>query len=223
MVRFDDVLMNYSKQDLKKELLTINKRLHRDDREIDLISMRGDLVDAVEKIALEQDLDLIVMGTKGSNILKELLLGSDTDRLVRLSKTPVLVIPESVDFMKPEKVVFATELEECKNPDQLKKLIKIIKEFKAELLVLNVYQYDIPPAALFEIRMSEKLVGIKHSFHYIQSLDVAEGISNFVSQNGAGLLSLVDHKTHLLGKLFHHSITSKFANSAELPLLIIHG
>ena len=223
MVRFDDVIMKYSEQDLEKELNYFKSSLNKDNLQIELISMKGDLVDAVEKIGIKHDLDLIVMGTKGSNILKELLLGSDTDRLVRLSRVPVLVIPEKVDFVIPKKVVFATELEECKNPYEFKKLTHIIKDFKAVLLVLNVYRDKAPPVAFFELKMNEALEGVKHSFHYVQNEDTAEGISDFVSGNEAGLLALVDYKTSLLGKLFRHSITSKFAHSAELPLLIIHG
>lgn len=222
MVKFDDVLEQYSKQDLAIEYKKIIETQGLDKLDIELLSRQGDLVDIVERINIDQSVDLIVMGTKGTNILRELLLGSETDRLVRLSRNPVLVIPESVDFLKPKKVVFATELKECRNKEEFEKLTDIIRSFNAELLVLNVYKDVQPPVAFFEERMKKSLTGIKHSFHYLKDDDVAKGITNFVHQNNVGLLSMVDRKVNLLSKLFRHSVTNKLASSAEIPLLIIH-
>ncbi len=84
----------------------------------------------VEKINKEKGIDLSVMGTKGSNLVRELLMGSDTDRLIRLSKTPVLVIPESIEFKKPDKIVFATHLKSAKRRQEFRKLVGIIKSFE---------------------------------------------------------------------------------------------
>jgi nucleotide-binding universal stress UspA family protein len=55
---------------------------------------------ASEKIleyAAEQDVDLIVMSTHGYGGLRRLLLGSVTDKVVRSSEVPVLVVPPRAD------------------------------------------------------------------------------------------------------------------------------
>jgi len=176
----------------------------------------------VEKIDRVEGIDLIVMGTKGSNLVRELLMGSDTDRLIRLSKTPVLVIPESIEFKKPEKIVFATELEECKNKKEFSKLIDIIKSFDAELLILNVYKENKPTVPFFESRMADELEDVKRSFSYVQNRDIAAGISEFAKKNNAQLLTIIDHKVNILSQLFKHSVKYKLTHEAELPLLIIH-
>ena len=222
MVRFEDILGQYSKQDLKNEFQKIKKIPELENLNIETHSEYGDLVDVVEKINKEKGIDLIVMGTKGSNLLRELLLGSDTDRLIRLSKNPVLVIPESIEFKKPEKIVFATQLKECKNKEEFQKLIGIIKSFDAELLILNVYKDTKPVAADFENRMKQELTGIKHTFFYVRNFDIADGISGFVKLNKAQLLAIIDHKASVLSKLFSHSVKYKLTLSAEMPLLIIH-
>jgi nucleotide-binding universal stress UspA family protein len=41
--------------------------------------------------------DLVVMGTHGRHGLPRLLLGSDADRVVRLSRIPVLLVPDRDD------------------------------------------------------------------------------------------------------------------------------
>ncbi len=222
MVRFEDILELYSKQDLQSEVKIIQSTYGLKKLDIETRSEYGDLVDVVEKIDRDEGIDLIVMGTKGSNLVRELLMGSDTDRLIRLSKTPILVIPESIKFEKPEKIVFATQLEECKNKTEFSKLIGIIKSFDAELLILNVYKKNKPTVPFFESRIEDELEDIKRSFSYIQNHDIAEGISEFAKKNNAQLLTIIDHKANILSQLFRHSVKYQLTHNAELPLLIIH-
>jgi len=44
-------------------------------------------------IALAKDSSIIVMGKKGRSVIKDLLLGSTAERVVRDSKLPVLLVP----------------------------------------------------------------------------------------------------------------------------------
>jgi hypothetical protein len=222
LVKFVDVLGDYSKQDLQKEVRMIHEQPELKSVKIEMHSEFGDLVDVVERIGKEKGIDLIIMGTKGSNLLKELLLASDTDRLIRLSKEPVLVIPESIDFQKPKKVVFATHLEKCKNIKEFRKLIGIIKDFDVELLILNIYPDKKPDASEFENKLKPELAGTRHTFFYVRNPDIADGITGFVKMNKAHLLAIIDHKVNMLSELFRHSVQYKLTHSAEMPLLIIH-
>ena len=222
LAKFNDVLHRFSLQDLQIEYENLKQLKGGNNLEIEIISKNGDLVDAVEHIHAENPIDLIVMGTKGSNLFKELLLGSETDRLVRLTKNPVLVIPESREFVLPEKIVFATNLNECRNKEEFTKLIGIVKTFGSELIILNVFKDQLPASIHFEEPIKKELSGIDYSFEYIQNNDEAEGIDEYIHQNQIGLLALIDHRISMLSKLFRNSVTGKFASRAEVPLLIIH-
>lgn len=48
---------------------------------------------AILEYAAEHDIDLIIMGTRGRTGLEQYLLGSITEKVVRLSDTPVLTVP----------------------------------------------------------------------------------------------------------------------------------
>lgn len=54
---------------------------------------RGTPVETLLEYATESDADLIVAGQHGSGGLSDVLLGSTTDRLIRLSSIPVVVVP----------------------------------------------------------------------------------------------------------------------------------
>lgn len=55
------------------------------------IILEGEPHDAIAEYGAEHDIDLIVMGASGRSGLKERLLGSTTDRVIRTADTSVLV------------------------------------------------------------------------------------------------------------------------------------
>ena len=54
---------------------------------------RGRPHEAIRSYAAETDIDLVVMGTHGRRGLSRALLGSVTERIIRLSNDPVLAVP----------------------------------------------------------------------------------------------------------------------------------
>jgi nucleotide-binding universal stress UspA family protein len=163
------------------------------------------------------------MGSKGSNVLKQLILGSNTSRVVRLSKRPVLIIPENVEFQKPKKIVLATDLKECRFEKHFERLLGIIQFFEAELLILNVYDKEKPDGKLFEELLNIHLKDIPHSFYYEQHADPASGIINFLTAQQADMLALVERPGNLLIKLFRNSVTNQLALGAKMPMLVLHS
>ena len=59
-------------------------------------------VEEIMQYAVDQDIDLIVVGTHGHTGLSHLLLGSVAEKLVRLAKCPVLTVhPQGHQFVIP--------------------------------------------------------------------------------------------------------------------------
>ena len=60
--------------------------------------LEGEAANQITALAVENGYDLIVMSTHGHNMLTRALVGSVTDRVVRTSEVPVLVIqPQSME------------------------------------------------------------------------------------------------------------------------------
>src|SRR5690606_5889031 len=59
--------------------------------------------------AKELEADLIVMGSRGANGIKGFLLGSNTEKVVRTSEIPVLVIKSEIKSFNPKTIVFASD------------------------------------------------------------------------------------------------------------------
>ena len=56
--------------------------------------LHGNVAAAIIEFSKENNVDLIVVGTKGHGVLEELLMGSVTRNLVSLSRIPVLVVKD---------------------------------------------------------------------------------------------------------------------------------
>jgi nucleotide-binding universal stress UspA family protein len=73
------------------------KELKGLERESDLVSSilvhQGDAVDEILKTAEKQDSDIIILGAHGKGLLSHTFLGSVSEKVLRRSTRPVLVVP----------------------------------------------------------------------------------------------------------------------------------
>jgi nucleotide-binding universal stress UspA family protein len=61
--------------------------------QIQLESRAGDVAQSVIAIANEKAADVIVVGKRGAGLVERLLLGSVSEKVVRLAPLPVIVVP----------------------------------------------------------------------------------------------------------------------------------
>src|SRR5690349_18487799 len=69
----------------------------------------GLAVDTILQTADSIKADMIVMGTKGSSGIDEILLGSNTAAVMERAKCPVLAVPETAEFHPINVLAFATD------------------------------------------------------------------------------------------------------------------
>jgi nucleotide-binding universal stress UspA family protein len=76
-----------------------------DRRKIKISIAGGKAHNEIVKFAIDNDIDLIVMGTHGYTGMKAILIGNVTERVVRLSPCPVLCIkPDGFESPLAEKI-----------------------------------------------------------------------------------------------------------------------
>ncbi len=70
----------------------------------------GEIPAAINRIMGKLDIDYIVMGTKGSSGMKEVLYGSNTYDVVDNTQCPVIIVPKDCSYSPLKKVVIASDL-----------------------------------------------------------------------------------------------------------------
>jgi len=109
----------------------------------------GDVVEEVLKKVKRLEADLVVMGTHGRRGFRRLLLGSVTERVLRQSEAPVLSISPSAPTIGKKQGPFQKIL--CAVDFSAASLAGLsvglaLRQENAELLVLHVVEFYLPPA-----------------------------------------------------------------------------
>ncbi|SNR54851.1 Nucleotide-binding universal stress protein, UspA family [Lutibacter agarilyticus] len=178
--------------------------------------------DGIIDESVKNDIDLIVMGSKGTSGLEEMLVGSNTEKVVRNSDIPVLVIKQEIENFKIENIVFASNF----NSDARKSFQKIL-DFSAifdaqiHLLKINtIHNFETTKESSDAIRNFINDFDLNnYTLNIYNDVSVEAGVLNFAKVIDADIILLNTHGRRGLAHLFTGSIGEDLANHAKLPVL----
>ena len=176
--------------------------------------------DRIEKFAVDNGVDLIVMGTKGASGLKKVVLGTNAAAVIDNSSRPVIVVPGETEFMQIKKIVYASDMTNI--TEEIETLAKFASIFDAYIRVLHV----IPANSKTKISIQKTVADLVQQTKYakislkISSSDsIADAVDSFVAEQKADMLAMFTHKLDFYEKLFGKSVTRQQAFHVSVPLL----
>ena len=205
---------------LKKSILKMNDHL-----KVRYYYTQGIPVDEINIYAIQEEIDLIVIGAQGTGYLEERIFGSTATTLIRSGVASILVINKHVKFREPEKIVLAVDYAETDNNSVLKTLKQLIATFDSHLFVLNVFSESyVPPSDEVEesFHLAHALKYVPHTFSIAEHNEVVTGIKEFVKQQGIHMVAMIARSHSLLSRIFHEPYTKEMAFHSEVPLLVLH-
>jgi nucleotide-binding universal stress UspA family protein len=182
----------------------------------------GRTFEGILSFSKKNEIDLIVMGSHGVSGIEEVLIGSNTEKIVRLSDVPVLVIKKKTTQFTPANFVFASDFsKEIKKP--FKKMVEFASIFDAKInLVMICTPNSFKTTAVAEQIISNFISGFKlknYSTHIYNDLNIEKGISNFSNSIDADLIGLCTHGRTGLAHFFTGSISEDLVNHAVKPVI----
>ncbi|WP_418264731.1 universal stress protein [Flavobacterium faecale] len=168
------------------------------------------------------EIDLIVMGSKGISGIEEILVGSNTEKIVRQSNVPVLVVKNNKINLDQPNIVFASDFSaETKAPFQ--KLIDFSKIFDAKLTLVTICTPNSFKSTIVARKMTSEFIANfnlkNYTTHLYNDTNVEKGIINFSSEIDADLIALCTHGRTGLTHFFTGSISEDLVNHAVKPVL----
>ncbi|KAF2520023.1 universal stress protein [Flavobacterium salilacus subsp. salilacus] len=178
--------------------------------------------DGIMKHSKDHGIDLIVMGSHGASGFREMFIGSNTEKVVRTSNVPVLVIKKDEGEFTPQKFVFASDFsKEIKEP--FAKVVEFANAFDMELdLVYINTPNDFKSTHAAEKLMQEFVAGfnINNLDTYIYNdVNVEKGILHFANSINADMIGMCTHGRQGLAHFFNGSISEDLVNHAVRPVV----
>lgn len=175
----------------------------------------------ISKEIVDANADIVIMGSKGSSGMEEVLVGSNTEKVVRHSSCPVITVKGPVSIENIRKVVFASNFEGVSSEviDRLKTAVHTIG---AEIHLVKINT----PSMFESTRTSiEKMKSFAEDFEInaaskqvYNSTSEEEGILEFADDVDADMIAMSTHGRTGFLHLLSGSIAEDVVNAAQRPV-----
>ncbi|HET8736960.1 MAG TPA: universal stress protein, partial [Pricia sp.] len=176
----------------------------------------------INEVAKQNEADLIVMGSHGADGLKEMFVGSNTEKVVRTAEIPVIVIKNEISDFKVDRLVFASNFHK-ENLSAYKKAKAFADVLSAEMnmVYINTPGDDFLSTGDAYERINQFLAEAKVGVEVdiFNDYNVERGILNYSEKNGADIIAIPTHGRKGLSHFFMGSIGEDVANHSEIPVV----
>lgn len=178
--------------------------------------------DGISTFSNEQNVDLIVMGSHGASGFQEMIIGSNTEKVVRSSDTPVLVIKNEIENFSAKNFVFASDFSnETRKPFQ--KLVNFANDFNVNLSLVmvntpNSFKSTLEAEKIMNDFMADFSIN-SFSTHIFNDMNVEKGILNFAEHINADIIGVCTHGRTKFAHFFMGSVSEGLVNHAARPVV----
>jgi nucleotide-binding universal stress UspA family protein len=224
-IDFEDSMKSISLNNLKEEVVRIHDKFKASiNLSINIEQGTGSLTQIINEFDSNR-FDLVVMGTKkGISGIDEVLLGSETARVIGETNIPVFVIPRGINFEKIDNILFALDLGEEVSREE----VSIIGGFCAEEKRIHLFHsYD----DVFGIDIEQEHQLKKKFMNYFPgsiiyldlkfNKDKLNAIEEIVKDVKPGAVVVRSKHMKMLQSLFHKSVTEHLSIHINKPLLVL--
>lgn len=182
----------------------------------------GTAFHGMRDIIVEQKVDLVVMGTAGQTKLQEMIIGTNTEKVVRHSKCPVLTVqkkPVTTDF---KNIVYATSM--SKDEEVFSRIVRSTQQLydsTVHLVRINTpgnFQRDVVVKKYMQ-DFAKKLQLKNFTINIFNDLSEEEGIIYFADSINADLVAMATHGRTGFAHVLAGSIAEEVVSHSKRPVL----
>ena len=171
----------------------------------------------ITAFAEQQNIDLIIMGTREKHTIVQKWLGSVTSTTMIHAACPVLAIPPHSTYQPIEHIAYASDFSPTDTP-AVKQLMQIAGLLGAQIHFLHVETN--PDIGEIEDTVIIDNFPFDHvEFAVVNAHSIQEGLNKYIADRQIQVLALYIPKRRLWERLFHRSISKKLSFQSTVPLL----
>ena len=176
----------------------------------------------MNQIIIDQKVDLVVMGTAGRSDLEQMIIGSNTEKVVRTAHCPVLTVhnrPSTRDF---KQIVYATSMN--KDEEVFSRIVRTTQKLydaTVHLVRINTpgnFQRDVV-VKKYMVEFAKKLQLKNFTMNVFNDLTEEEGIIYFAESVNADLIAMATHGRTGFAHVLAGSIAEDVVSHSKRPVL----
>ncbi len=181
----------------------------------------GNPFEYITKNIIDEEVDLVVMGSKGASGLTEVLIGSNAERVIRFANCPVFTIKGETKLEDIKSMVYASDMTDEQDliSDQVTRLQELLDLKMHVIRVKTPYNYLTEGHALKQLKHFVARNNLKnYTISTVEAEFADEGILKFARDNNAGMIAMGTHGRTGLAHFFGGSTAEDVANHSDIPI-----
>ena len=190
-----------------------------------VISSDNLLLDEIDKLVDQENIDIVVMGTRGETNDKNITFGSHTLQVLKYVQCPVLVIPENYKYTKPKHILFPTDYMIPYKRRELKLLCELASPYRAKIDMLYVSKTEKLSMRQEDNRdfVKETLCKNTIEFKVIKSKEIINTIYKYIKEHNIDMLVMVNTRHSFLENILFQSTIDEFTLNLNTPFLAMQN
>ncbi|MBX2970644.1 MAG: universal stress protein [Cyclobacteriaceae bacterium] len=168
------------------------------------------------------EIDLVVMGTRGASGVREVLIGSNAEKMVRNSSVPVIAVKKYVKAATIKNIVFPNTLNTEHQEDLVMKVKALQSFFKA---TLHIVWINTPTNFTRDSVTHKRLQAFAKRFmlkdftiNVFNDPYEEAGTINFAQEIGADMIAMGTHGRKGIAHFFSGSVAEDVVNHVDCPI-----
>ena len=189
------------------------------------ISAFGTLTDEINDLVNTENMDIVVMGTRGETNDREITFGSNTLQVLKYVQCPVLAIPEDYSYHPPKELLFPTNYMVPYKRRELKLLCEMTGSFRSTIHMLHIDPLKKPSLRQEDNRLflKECLNKARITFHTTPEKDKTMAITKYILHNDIDMLVMVNSRHSHLEHMLYQSTLDWLGLHIKIPFLVLQN
>lgn len=191
----------------------------------DIVFKANYLIEAVRQQVTDKNIDLILMGTKGSTNHKGSVIGKNTSDVMMKVKCPVLAVSEKAIFKQHKEILFPTDYKIQYNSKMLETLLNISSLSKASVKILELFNSEKEPSAEQVSNRAFLQSSFAPKTPVLQPFYISKNFDSkliFSENKNVDMIVMAAKNLNVCNKLLNGEHQNQIPFINNLPLLILH-
>ena len=223
--KITQIISDKSQKQLENTLKKIKKISPNPRHKHKIISANSMLMDEADKIVDEENIDIIVMGTRGETDDRKLTFGSHTLQVLKYVQCPVLAIPANYKYTQPKHILFPTDYMIPYKRRELKLLCEMASPYRAVIDMLYISKSEKLSLRQEDNRefINENLCKNSINFKTVNNKNITNAIYTYIKENKIDMLVMVNTRHSFLESILFQSTIDKMSLHLDIPFLALQN